>query len=260
MVEDAQKVRADWQSRQQEHGKSPKAVLMKGLHPRLNESIDLWHRDVLDRLLHALEGVGPGALVLDVGCGFGRLAGEVSQAGHIPIGMDFTQGFCADFAATHGSAVCADQAHLPFLAGSFQAFYSVTSLMYLDVGKARHALAELDRCTMPGGMVLLLEPCQEFNSLARRLMPGKGSGRLTMPGFSLDEMRSMLPDGWVQIAAGHCRWLTFLLPVLALAARWELLYRPIARLARILDQPRLNGRSLRGRYSLYRWVICRKTG
>lgn len=247
-------IRDEWVRRQHEHGNEPRAVLMKGLPALLNDSIDHWHRDVLRAAL----AQGPRGRVLDVGCGFGRLADELPSLGHTPFGMDFTPGFCRGFATQHGPAVCGDQVRPPFADGVFAGAYSVTSLMYLDPARARDALHELDRCLAPGATVLVLEPCREFNTLVRTLLPGKRSERLAMPGFDLVTLRDLMPGHWQPLGSGTCHWLTAALPVLILATRWPRFYRWLARLVRRMDRPCLGGHRARGRISLYRWVACRK--
>ena len=257
MAEAPRTIREDWRRRQQEHGNAPRAVLMKGLHPLINESIDVWHRNVLRTLLESEWAPPPQSRVLDLGCGFGRLAVEVTRAGCIPVGLDFTPRFCAGFSQAHGSAICGDQASLPFVDDAFDGVYAVTSLMYLERDAVPHALAELDRCLKPGALVLVLEPCLEFNELVRTLVPGKRSERLAMPGLPLGMLQT-LPPNWEPIGAGHCRWLTLSLPLLALATHLPTVYRWIAAVALWLDKPRVNGRSAHGRLAMYRWVACRK--
>ena len=252
-------IRDDWHQRQQEHGNQPRAVLMKGLHPLINESIDSWHRDVMRAAFAACTAPASGARILDLGCGFGRLADEITRLGHVPVGLDFTQQFCVGFAAAHGMAVCGDQTALPFVDGAFGGAYSVTSLMYLDRDEARSALLELDRCLGPDGLILVLEPCREFNQLVRTLLPKKRGERLAMPGFSRHDFHDILPSNWIPFSAGDCRWMTRALPLLALATRWPGAYGRITALIRRLDRPDMRQKRLRGKMALYRWVACRKS-
>ena len=252
-------IRDGWQLRQKQHGDGPRSVLMKGVHPLINESIDRWHRDVLSAVFENAH-IPQGSRILDVGCGFGRLAGEISRLGLVPVGVDFTPMFCASFSEKHGNGVCGDQSALPFRDSAFGGAYSVTSLMYLDAAGVQTALAELDRCVTTGGTILFLEPCREFNELVRMMLPRKRGERLAMPGFTLDQVReNLLPATWQPIAAGHCRWLTLALPLLAMATRWPWGYRRIAALVRHLDRPRNGVSRASGRLALYRWVACRKT-
>lgn len=254
MTHDRNEVRADWVRRQQEHGNKPRAVLMKGLPARVNDSIDQWHRSVL-RLVFS--GAAPGH-ALDIGCGFGRLANEMPPLNQVPIGIDFTPQFCAGFAANHGEAVCGDLAHLPFRNEVFSGAYSVTSLMYLDMAHAKRALADIDRCLTPGATVLVLEPCREFNSLVRAILTRKRGERLAMPGFALEGFNDLLPPHWQPLGAGACNWMTATLPLLALATHWPRLYHVFSNAVLWLDRPRLDGRRAHGRISLYRWVACKK--
>ena len=251
-------VRANWEKRQQEHGNRPRAVLMKGLHPLLNETIDLWHRDVMRAVFSPTLSPSVGEFILDVGCGFGRLADEITRLGHVPIGLDFTREFCVGFAAAHGAAVCGDQAELPFADDSFYGAYSITSLMYLEHDAARQALLELDRCLTMGGLVLLLEPCREFNEIVRMVLRGKRSDQLAMSGFTLGEIREILPANWSMVASGNCCWMTVALPLLTMTTRWPAVYRRLSELARRLDRPAIGNNSPNGRVSMYRWVACRK--
>ena len=82
MTEDPQlkQIRDDWIGRQREHGNQPRAVLMKGLHPLINETIDLWHRAVMRAAFDGRPATTPGLPSLDIGCGYGRLAGQARNA------------------------------------------------------------------------------------------------------------------------------------------------------------------------------------
>ena len=87
--------RAEWTQRQQAFGNSPRAVLMKEVSPCINELIDIWHREVLRFAFSDRANSAPSSMVLDVGCGYGRLATEARSMGFTNIvGIDFAEGFC----------------------------------------------------------------------------------------------------------------------------------------------------------------------
>lgn len=107
-------------------------------------------------LANALAGLPPGAYVLDVGTGTGRLAEAVLHAepGRRVAAVDFTFGMLAR--APHGLHVAAaDALTLPFADGAFDAVVSgfvVRNLADLDGG-----LAEQIRALRPGGILAILE-------------------------------------------------------------------------------------------------------
>ncbi len=256
-----QQMRDDWIGRQREHGNQPRAVLMKGLHPLINETIDRWHRQVMRSAFAGEMGAASGRPSLDVGCGYGRLADEAHRCGMSSVvGLDFTQQFCVDFQRHHGPAVCGGLSNLPFRDAAFGSAYSVTALMYLPVEEAQRALQELDRCLVAGSRVLLLEPCREFNSLVRMVLRKKRNETLSRPGFSLTEMRDTLPPAtWRRTAAGSSRWMTALLPMLVACARFPTLYALLGKLALRLDRPAPGACGLHGKFSMYRWAVYQKT-
>lgn len=243
-----------------QHGNAPRAVLMKGLHPLINGTIDLWHRAVLRAAFVAGNASAAGKPTLDVGCGYGRLAGTAGECGLNPVvGMDFTEAFCSDFRRNHGDAVCGELSHLPFRDGSFRAAYAVTALMYLDLRKAVEALREIDRCLVPDSSVLLVEPSFEFNRMVRTLLRKKGSESLARPGFSLSEMTQEFSiDGWTPVALGGSTWLTLSLPLLVVCAKLPFVYRQLEALVLALDRPGRNPSLRRTKLAMYRWILFRK--
>lgn len=254
-------VREDWIERQRELGKQPRAVLMKGLHARINGTIDVWHRAVM-RAAFPEPSAPPSQPCLDLGCGYGRLANEAAALGMAPVvGIDFARGFCSDFRRDHGMAVCGDLAQLPFADGSFANAYSVTSYMYLPIAKAQLAAADLDRCLAPGARVLIVEPSREFNSLVRTVLRNKRNESLAMPGFTLGEFQDeLVPGNWRLAGSGSCRWMTALLPLLMLTAAFPATYRWIERIALRLDAPRTGRSSRPSRFTMYRWAVYDKAG
>jgi SAM-dependent methyltransferase len=255
------RVREDWIKRQRAMGNQPRSVLMKGLHPRINQTIDLWHRLVM-RAAFSGAATSPSSLPsLDIGCGYGRLANEATALGLKPlVGLDFAHGFCARFQQDHGLAVCGDLAKLPFKNGAFSAAYSVTSYMYLPLAEARKACLELDRCLAHGAHVLVLEPSLEFNSLVRAVLRKKRNEALAMPGFSMAEFRDQLvPGHWRRLACGSCSWTTILLPLLVVFARCSPLYRYLEHIALRLDAPVFGRPRKMAALAMYRWSLYEKS-
>lgn len=252
-------VRDEWVERQRELGKQPRAVLMKGLHPRINGTIDAWHRAVM-RAAFPPQSTPAALPCLDLGCGYGRLANEATALGLAPVvGVDFARGFCSDFRRDHGMAVCGDLAMLPFADGSFSTAYSVTSYMYLPVTDARRAAADLDRCLAIGSRVLIVEPGREFNSLVRSVLRKKRNESLAMPGFTREEFQDeMVPANWRRVGFGSSWWMTALLPLLMLTSGLPWVYRQVERVALWLDAPHPGKKGGLSRVTMYRWAAYEK--
>lgn len=249
---DIEKIRDEWTGRQRDMGNAARAVLMKGVHWRVNQSIDRWHRAVMRA---AFKDLAVSRLPsLDIGCGYGRLADAAKAMGMMPIGIDFTHAFCVGFSRDHGPSVCGSLDNLPFENGAFGSAYSVTSLMYLTAGEAQLALQELDRCLAAGATILVLEPSLEFNALVRRILRRKRHETLTRPGFSLAQMGQMAPTSWQVTGAGSNAWMTLLLPLLVLGAGFPPLYRAISWTAGRLDRPHLGSSAPSAKWAMYRWI------
>ncbi len=231
---------------------------MKGLHPLLNETIDRWHRQVLVQAFADMSKRQDAGPVVDLGCGYGRLAPTALQLKLVPlIGLDFTPGFCVGFQERYGSAVCGSLSQLPFRESSLSAAYAVTALMYLSRPETISALQALSRCISPGGTVLVLEPSLEFNGLVRRLLPKKGSDALAVDGLSREDLEgAVIPADWIRVRGGSNAWMTAAFPLLALTRRFERLYHLIERAALRLDARSPKGRL--PRYAMYRWSLYRK--
>jgi SAM-dependent methyltransferase len=119
----------------------------------------------LKTLAHERIGIGPGAHVLEVGCGFGletlRLARLASQDGRVT-GCDLSSDFLAEArhrARLAGFDIAFEQARaeaLPFPDRSFDIVWSERTLIY--VPDVRQAVSEMHRVLRPEGRVALIEP------------------------------------------------------------------------------------------------------
>jgi SAM-dependent methyltransferase len=108
-----------------------------------------YERDV-DPLLSRLIPSAGSRLVLDVGCGEGRLLGRFGRT----IGVDLLPSL-ARRAAVRGPVVVADAATaLPFAAGAFDGVYAVLVLEHL--ADPSRLIAEMSRVVRPGGWCVVV--------------------------------------------------------------------------------------------------------
>lgn len=108
-----------------------------------------------------LAGCGPGALILDAGCGNGRHAVPLARAGYRVVGLDSSGTLLAAARrAACGSRrprfVWGSYAKLPFEPGSFDAVLCLgTALGYLGDEGDRAVLLEFRRVLRPSGRLLI---------------------------------------------------------------------------------------------------------
>lgn len=138
----------------------------------------------LKKLGHERIGIGPGARVLEVGCGFGletlRLARLVAPDGSVA-GCDLSADFLAEAGRRAQAAgldiafTQADAEALPYPDGSFEMLWAERVLIY--VPDVRRAVSQMRRVLRPGGRVALIEPDiststinLENRALVRRVM------------------------------------------------------------------------------------------
>ncbi len=100
--------------------------------------------------------VGPGARVLDLGCGAGRDMAWLERLGLKLIGVDYSLGMLAHaLAQADGSLLLMDMRHLGFREGQFQGVWCCASLLHLPKSEAPLALIEVRRVLLPGGVLFL---------------------------------------------------------------------------------------------------------
>jgi SAM-dependent methyltransferase len=92
--------------------------------------------------------------ILDLGAGYGAVAGELLRRGGGPV-------FALDLEATavsHTPAhnICGNALSLPFAAGAFDLVFCQCALLW--VGAVETAVAEIHRVLQPGGVLIALEP------------------------------------------------------------------------------------------------------
>ncbi|CAJ35597.2 class I SAM-dependent methyltransferase [Methanocella arvoryzae] len=97
--------------------------------------------------------VPPGALVLDVGCGSGKIMAPLLRAGYNVVGMDVArEGLLM---VREGERIEGDARHLPFKDSSFDAVVCYDVLQHLLEAERQMAVAEIKRVLAPGGRVFV---------------------------------------------------------------------------------------------------------
>jgi len=134
----------------------------------------------------------PGARILDVGCGNGKILDPLARAGFDVMGIDVSRNALLGLSR---SIIQGDARNLPFKNCTFEAAVCYDVLQHLLEGERNEALREMGRVLAPGGMLFL----QVFGRLDMRY-----GGTLVEPDtfrrhsgiiyhyFSEDEVRSLL--------------------------------------------------------------------
>ena len=115
-------------------------------------------------------GVGPGDVVLDIGCGYGRHSYEVVRRGGHAVALDLSDTELKDVLGTframgameslpegaHGSVVNASALQLPFGDSTFD--HVIASEVLEHIPDDTDAMAEIARVTKPGGTIAVTVP------------------------------------------------------------------------------------------------------
>lgn len=249
-------LRQRWEERAARTSNACEGVLFQGLPPELNGYLHERHLHALrERFLPMLP---QGAQLLDLGCGYGRIGGAVrAYRPDIELtGADFALPYCAAFKENIGApAVGAELMRLPFLPESFDAVVAVTVLMYAPPAQRRQALAGMAGLLKPGGVILLVDPGEEFQRAVAALKPAAARNTTGGRGFAAGEMAVLAQQcGLAPVACGSMPWGSWTLPL-----TYGLIVCGLPRkgLLRWLGR-RDDANDDMARWSIHRWVVLRR--
>jgi len=126
----------------------------------------------------------PRGPALDVGCGTGKLAERLSDAGYTVTGLDCSRGMLERLRRRRSDfrLVAGDSTALPFVDNCFDLTYCVAMLHHVaDPGAVHETLREMVRVTRPGGYLLIWDHNAAnpyWPILMRRVPQDTGSERL----------------------------------------------------------------------------------
>ena len=128
-----------------------------------------------------------GLRILDLGCGQGRFATKLAEAGADVIGVDRSMGMLAR-GSRQFPRVQASARHLPFAGQSFDAIVAIEVLEHVNL--IEPVLVEARRCLKPGGLFLALDKNAGCLNAQRPWLPG-----LTIKWIDERRGRWMYPPG-----------------------------------------------------------------
>ena len=148
-----------------------KARVVEEMFDRIAPRYDLLNRMLTFRMdvgwrrtAVAALGLRPGASVVDLACGTGDLCRTLQDAGHQPIGVDFSAGMLRS-ARTDAPLVRADATRLPFADGSIDGVTCGFALRnFVDLATV---FAECARVLRPQGRIALLDVGEPTSAPAR---------------------------------------------------------------------------------------------
>jgi SAM-dependent methyltransferase/uncharacterized protein YbaR (Trm112 family) len=137
-----------------------------GIDPRVQEYVahtnSTLYKSVVGRLKaypipdFPMRASSPSAVLLDVGCGWGRWCCAAARAGFIPVGIDpslphlLAAQRVAKQLGHEAYFVVADSRYLPFLPGTFDAAFSFSVLQHFSRADVEHTLRSLAPAMKPG--------------------------------------------------------------------------------------------------------------
>ena len=134
-------------------------------------------------------------VILDLGCAAGWNMSRFRQYGRFPMGVDVVEER-VQLAAHHGPVALASGLNLPFAAATFDIIYIQHVLHH--IGDVAQALAEVNRCLKPGGVLFLVETTEDNPIIrwGRRLYPKWLGDEINAPFYFLELKERLAQDGF----------------------------------------------------------------
>lgn len=151
----------------------------------------------------------PGARILDVACGYGRHAGELSRRGFRVVGVDVSRAMLAEARRRfrHGPLFVRQDMRRIAFRGEFDAVVSLyTSFGYFTPAQNEAALRRMARALRPGGRMLIDHRDPAFDAaLPRRLWYRAGPRRFILEDRRFDRKTKVTDCTQLVITAGQPR-------------------------------------------------------
>ena len=249
--------RNQWEQRAAQAGNELSGVLFRGFSEQANVAMHRWHEWVVSESF--LPRLINGARMLDLGCGYGRLAKtiRVRRKDIDVVGQDLSLAYCKLYHDGTGDCVQADGRGMPFAAGAFDAVMAVTCLMYAPRADVPAQLADIHRVLRPRGSLLLLDPGYELQHLIAAVTFKSTKSPTGGRGFSMAEYPALVSNAGFRIQAmGGNPWLSIALVVPGVARSNHALVRSV------LDRNASKDCRAAGfsRLALHRWIIASREG
>jgi SAM-dependent methyltransferase len=156
--------------------------------------------------------LGPGAHVLDIGCGPGHDIARLSELGLRACGLDRSRGMLAEARGCGVPLALGDMRALPLRGGALDGLWACASFLHIPRRDGPAALREFHRTLRPGGILYIgvkqgagerwVEPTpgqrRFFTFYSADELDGllAGSGFSVLEGWIADDSRGR-PEGWI---------------------------------------------------------------
>lgn len=166
-----------WDNRSKKYKTDIRGVLFKKPYPQfVNKWFHSWTTSIVDDLINKYRV----KLLLDIGCGYGRLAIDIAKKNKRLVldGVDFSRiyvGFYNKNLKGRGRAYLANMLKLPFKQNKYDMVIVIATLMYLASKEDQQkAVNEMNRVAKRNGIILLIERTGLMQLLDPKVLFKKG--------------------------------------------------------------------------------------